>query len=151
MVSTLTRILGPSNLDLAEDVVQEALLKALRQWPFSGVPDNPSAWLVQVAKNQALDVLRRGSTFRDKEPEIEKWDVVVRMNGQAVNGLADLYRQFETARKDDTPVVLVLKRWSTKQDHVYDYVERTVAIEDLEFIGARSEERVALQHEREGE
>ncbi len=83
--------------------------------------------------------------------EIEKWDVVVRMNGQAVNGLADLYQQFETARKDDRPVVLVLKRWSTKQDHVYDYVERTVAIEDLEFIGARSEERVALQHEREGE
>ena len=73
MVSTLTRILGPSNLDLAEDVVQEALLKALRQWPFSGVPENPSAWLVQVAKNQALDVLRRGSSFRDKEPEIEKW------------------------------------------------------------------------------
>ncbi len=73
MVSTLTRILGPSNLDLAEDVVQEALLKALRQWPFSGVPDNPSAWLVQVAKNQALDVLRRGASFRDKEPEIEKW------------------------------------------------------------------------------
>jgi RNA polymerase sigma-70 factor (ECF subfamily) len=73
MVSTLTRILGPSNLDLAEDVVQEALLKALRQWPFSGVPENPGAWLVQVAKNQALDVLRRGSSFRDKEPEIEKW------------------------------------------------------------------------------
>lgn len=73
MVSTLTRILGPSNLDLAEDVVQEALLKALRQWPFSGIPDNPSAWLVQVAKNQALDVLRRGSSFRDKEPAIEKW------------------------------------------------------------------------------
>ncbi len=73
MVSTLTRILGPSNLDLAEDVVQEALLKALRQWPFSGVPENPSAWLVQVAKNQAIDVLRRGSSFRDKEPEIEKW------------------------------------------------------------------------------
>jgi RNA polymerase sigma-70 factor (ECF subfamily) len=73
MVSTLTRILGPSNLDLAEDVVQEALLKALRQWPFSGVPANPSAWLVQVAKNQALDVLRRRSSFREKEPEIEKW------------------------------------------------------------------------------
>ena len=79
MVSTLTRILGPSNLDLAEDVVQEALLKALRQWPFSGVPDNPSAWLVQVAKNQALDVLRRGSSFRDKEPEIEKWFNQVRV------------------------------------------------------------------------
>jgi RNA polymerase sigma factor (sigma-70 family) len=59
MLATLTRIFGPEHLELAEDVVQEALIQALRHWPVSGVPGNPSAWLVQVAKRRALDVVRR--------------------------------------------------------------------------------------------
>ncbi len=55
----LTRIFGPHNLELAEDVVQDTLLKALDIWKFQGVPENPSAWLFTVARNKALDVLRR--------------------------------------------------------------------------------------------
>lgn len=70
MVATLTRILGFENLQLAEDVVQDALLKAMQHWAFSGIPRNPSAWLTQVAKNQALDVVRREQNFRSKETEI---------------------------------------------------------------------------------
>src|SRR5436190_9369259 len=70
MVATLTRILGFENLQLAEDVVQDALLKAMQNWAFSGIPRNPSAWLMQVAKNQALDAVRRQQNFRSKEPEI---------------------------------------------------------------------------------
>lgn len=70
MVSTLTRIFGPQHLDLAEEVVQEALLRALQQWPFRGVPENPTGWLVQVAKNRALDLLRRESSFQSKSEEI---------------------------------------------------------------------------------
>ena len=58
MVSVLTRIFGVHNLALAEDVVQEAFCRALEVWTFSGVPDNPSAWLMATAKNRALDVLR---------------------------------------------------------------------------------------------
>ncbi len=73
MVSTLTRILGPRHLSLAEDVVQEALVTALQQWPHSGVPSNPSAWLIQVARNRALDVLRRQATFDAKTPEIARF------------------------------------------------------------------------------
>jgi RNA polymerase sigma-70 factor (ECF subfamily) len=46
MVSTLTRILGSRHLDLAEEVVQDALVKALQRWPFHGIPENPSAWLI---------------------------------------------------------------------------------------------------------
>ena len=42
IVATLTRILGPEHLSLAEDAVQEALLKALHGWPYRGVPDNPA-------------------------------------------------------------------------------------------------------------
>ena len=59
MVSILTRIFGIHNLELAEDVVQEAFVKATQQWGFNGVPQNPSGWLLQVAKNKAIDVIRR--------------------------------------------------------------------------------------------
>ena len=70
MIATLTRILGFENLQLAEDVVQDALLKAMQNWAFSGVPRNPSAWLMQVARNQALDAVRRQQNFRSKEQDI---------------------------------------------------------------------------------
>ncbi|HEX9984007.1 MAG TPA: sigma-70 family RNA polymerase sigma factor [Thermoanaerobaculia bacterium] len=70
MVATLTRILGPANLSLAEEVVQDALISALQHWSFNGVPDNPTAWLFRVAKNKALDQLRRESNLREKEPEL---------------------------------------------------------------------------------
>ena len=72
VVSTLTRIFGPEHLDLAEDVVQETLIKALRVWPYQGIPDNPAAWIMRVAKNGALDVLRRERSLRDKHDEISR-------------------------------------------------------------------------------
>src|SRR5947208_12040596 len=72
MVSTLTRIFGSQRLDLAEEVVQDALLKALELWPFRGIPENPGGWLMQVAKNRALDVLRREASLRERMPEIER-------------------------------------------------------------------------------
>src|SRR5215831_8263220 len=70
MVATLTGIFGLEHLTLAEDVVQEALARALRTWPFYGVPQNPSAWIMRASKNLALDVVRRQKVFREKEPEI---------------------------------------------------------------------------------
>lgn len=72
MVATLTSILGPPNIQLAEDVVQQSLLRALELWPFHGVPDNPEAWLVRVARNLALDSLRRNASLAAKIPEIER-------------------------------------------------------------------------------
>jgi RNA polymerase sigma factor (sigma-70 family) len=70
MVATLTRIFGFEHLSLAEDVVQEALARALQTWPFYGVPQNPSAWLMRASRNLALDVVRREKVFRDKQAEI---------------------------------------------------------------------------------
>ncbi|QQR87332.1 MAG: sigma-70 family RNA polymerase sigma factor [Flavobacteriales bacterium] len=61
MVGALTRLFGTQHLELAEDVVQETLLKAMRDWPYHGVPENPAAWLHRVAKNLAIDQLRRKS------------------------------------------------------------------------------------------
>jgi RNA polymerase sigma-70 factor (ECF subfamily) len=68
LVSALTRVLGIDRLDLAEEVVQDALLKALQTWPFQGVPDNPEAWLYRVARNRALDVLRHEGRLGESVP-----------------------------------------------------------------------------------
>ncbi len=70
VVATLTAHLGAHRLQLAEDVVQEALLRALQTWSYRGVPDNPGAWLTQVAKNLALNVLRREHRWNEKEDGI---------------------------------------------------------------------------------
>ena len=72
MVATLTRIFGIEHLNLAEDVVQEALSRALQTWPYRGVPENPSAWIMRASRNLALDAIRRQKIFRTKEAEIAR-------------------------------------------------------------------------------
>ncbi|MGA9855537.1 MAG: DUF6596 domain-containing protein [Gammaproteobacteria bacterium] len=70
IVATLTRIFGVHNLALAEDGVQDAFCRALEVWKYSGVPENPSAWLMATATNRALDVLRRERTAHTSAPEL---------------------------------------------------------------------------------
>lgn len=60
LVAVLVRI--TRDLDLAEDLAQDAMVAALRQWPAEGVPANPGAWLVSVAKRRAVDHFRRAQT-----------------------------------------------------------------------------------------
>ena len=72
MTAALTRLFGTENLDLAEDVVQETFIAAMKVWPLKGIPDNPSAWLFTTAKNKAIDILRRNrftSRFDFSDPE----------------------------------------------------------------------------------
>ena len=68
--AALVRVLGPANLDLAEDVVQETLCHALEVWKMGRVPDNPAAWLRTSARNRALDLLRRLRTRMRLLPEL---------------------------------------------------------------------------------
>ncbi len=70
MVAALTGRFVIEHLSLAEDVVQEALARALQTWPFYGMPKNPAAWIMQTSRNLALDAVRREKVFRDKAPEI---------------------------------------------------------------------------------
>ena len=65
VVATLTRLVG--DLGLAEDAVQDAALAAMERWPVDGTPRNPGAWLTSVARNKALDRLRREGRRTDKE------------------------------------------------------------------------------------
>src|ERR1019366_10309334 len=60
------------DLDLAEDLAQEALVAALEQWPQSGVPDNPAAWLTATAKRRAIDLFRRNAVAERKHEELAR-------------------------------------------------------------------------------
>lgn len=64
IVGALTRMTG--DVGLAEDLAQEALVDALRQWPESGIPQNPGAWLTAVAKRRAIDGWRRRERLDDR-------------------------------------------------------------------------------------
>ncbi len=57
---------------MAEELAQDALVAALEQWPESGVPDNPGAWLMATAKHRAIDALRRGATLERKREELAR-------------------------------------------------------------------------------
>jgi RNA polymerase sigma-70 factor (ECF subfamily) len=58
------------DFDLAEEMMQEAFVAALDQWPREGIPANPRAWIVGTARHKALDFVRRNQRFREKVPEI---------------------------------------------------------------------------------
>jgi RNA polymerase sigma-70 factor, ECF subfamily len=68
LIAGLARIVG--DVGLAEDLAQDALLAALQQWPESGVPDNPGAWLMATAKHRAIDTLRRRSLLERKREQL---------------------------------------------------------------------------------
>jgi RNA polymerase sigma-70 factor (ECF subfamily) len=67
-LATLIRLVG--DFDLAEDALQEAFATALERWSSAEVPGNPRAWLVSVARNKAIDRIRRQISFREKEAEL---------------------------------------------------------------------------------
>jgi RNA polymerase sigma factor (sigma-70 family) len=65
LIAVLTRIFGPHNLELAEDVVQDTLLEAINVWNYKGVPEHPIPWLYKVAKNKALNIVNREKYKRE--------------------------------------------------------------------------------------
>jgi RNA polymerase sigma factor (sigma-70 family) len=70
VIARLARMVG--DVGVAEDLAQDALVSALEQWPRSGVPDNPGAWLMATGKNRAIDLMRRDETLRHKQAEIAR-------------------------------------------------------------------------------
>jgi RNA polymerase sigma-70 factor (ECF subfamily) len=73
ILATLIRILG--DFDLAEEAAQEAFAVAVDQWPTTGVPEFPRAWIIQTARNKAIDRIRRRTRFEEK---MEWWGVAQR-------------------------------------------------------------------------
>jgi RNA polymerase sigma-70 factor (ECF subfamily) len=70
ILATLIRLLG--SFDLAEEATQEAFAAALEQWPSSGAPANPRAWLVSTGRHKAVDLLRRRARFENKREELQR-------------------------------------------------------------------------------
>src|SRR5688500_8569851 len=68
LIAGLTRIVR--DVGLAEDLAQDALVAALEQWPEAGVPDNPGAWLMAIAKRRAIDRWRRNARLERKQEEL---------------------------------------------------------------------------------
>src|SRR3981189_2489306 len=64
IVATLIRSFG--DFDIAEEAAQEACAAAVEQWPASGVPDSPPAWIIQTARHKAIDRIRRQTRFKEK-------------------------------------------------------------------------------------
>jgi RNA polymerase sigma factor (sigma-70 family) len=82
---------------LAEELAQDALVAALEQWPESGVPDNPAAWLMATAKHRAIDLLRRQATLERKQEEL----VRELERGSAASGEPDLAAALDDYVGDD--------------------------------------------------
>ena len=70
LIAGLARLVR--DVGLAEELAQDALVAALEQWPSSGVPDNPGAWLMATAKHRAIDLIRRNETLKRKTEELER-------------------------------------------------------------------------------
>ena len=91
LVAGLTGIVR--NVGLAEDLAQDALVAALEQWPESGVPDNPGAWLMATAKHRAIDRLRRNTRLDQKHQELGR--------AQQEMAMADLSTATDGDAQDD--------------------------------------------------
>ncbi|MCW2506374.1 MAG: polymerase sigma-70 factor, subfamily [Actinomycetia bacterium] len=68
LIAALARMVR--DVGFAEELAQDALLAALERWPAQGVPDNPGAWLMQTAKNRAIDIIRRNQNLARKQEEL---------------------------------------------------------------------------------
>src|SRR5271168_3312951 len=90
IIAGLARILR--DVGLAEELAQDALVAALEQWPQSGIPDNPGAWLMAAAKHRAIDRLRRSKLLERKHGELSR-----ELQARQERAVADL----ETAIDDD--------------------------------------------------
>src|SRR5579883_2928804 len=75
----VARLLGSARLDIAEEIAQETMLRALQTWPYQGVPENPPAWLFRTARNLALDMLRRERMTERKQEDL----------GASISGMFD--------------------------------------------------------------
>jgi RNA polymerase sigma factor (sigma-70 family) len=119
LVAALTRVFGVHNLSLAEDVVQDAFCRAMEVWKFRGMPENPAAWLMAVARNRAVDVLRRERTARTFAPELTRlleseWTLVPTLDEQLSPNVIkdDLLRMMfsccDPRLREESQVALVL-------------------------------------------
>jgi RNA polymerase sigma factor (sigma-70 family) len=99
LIAGLTRIVR--DVGVAEDLAQDALVAALEQWPESGVPDNPGAWLMAAAKHRAIDYFRRNTRLERKHEELGREGVVQKIGTREVRAGEGQMTDIEAALDDD--------------------------------------------------
>ena len=87
VVAAASRVLG--DVGLGEEIAQDAFVAALEQWPVRGVPPNPAGWLVSTARHQAIDLVRRRSTYARKLAEVGRSVTDARLDGSVEEGDVD--------------------------------------------------------------
>lgn len=116
LVSALTRVLGPSNIPLAEDVVHDALVSAMHAWRF-GLPRDPKAWVIRAAHNRAIDIIRREQRHRSLLPELatttaltDTIEAALAPAAESASLLAMMFAVCDPGLNRETHVTLIL-RW----------------------------------------
>ena len=116
LVSALTRVLGPSNIPLAEDVVHDALVSAMHAWRF-GLPRDPKAWIIRATHNRAIDIIRREQRHRSFLPELatttalaDTIEAALAPAAESFSQLAMMYAVCDPGLNRETHVTLIL-RW----------------------------------------
>jgi RNA polymerase sigma factor (sigma-70 family) len=116
LVSALTRVLGPSNVPLAEDVVHDALVSAMLAWRF-GLPQDPKAWIIRAAHNRAIDIIRREQRHRSFLPELATTtaltgtiEAALAPAAESASQLAMMFAVCDPGLNRETHVTLIL-RW----------------------------------------
>jgi RNA polymerase sigma-70 factor (ECF subfamily) len=99
LIAGLTRIVR--DVGVAEDLAQDALVAALEQWPKSGVPDNPGAWLMAAAKHRAIDHFRRNTRVEQKHEELGREGVVHKIGAREVRAGEVRMEDLDAALDDD--------------------------------------------------
>jgi RNA polymerase sigma factor (sigma-70 family) len=99
LIAGLTRIVR--DVGVAEDLAQDALVAALEQWPQSGIPDNPGAWLMAAAKHRAIDYFRRNTRLERKHEELGREGVVQKIGAREVRDGEAQMENIEAALDDD--------------------------------------------------
>jgi RNA polymerase sigma factor (sigma-70 family) len=94
IIAAVARMLR--DVGTAEELAQDALVSALERWPETGVPDNPAAWLMTVAKHRALDLLRQRQLHQDKHDQVG-----YEIEGMLQDAAPDLEADVERALEDD--------------------------------------------------
>lgn len=114
LVAVLARVFGLSRLELVEDTVQAALVEALQVWKTKGVPDNPAAWVHRVAKNKAIDVIRREKRERNVTEQIA---VGLALATNSSSATTDWERLFDESEISDSMLKMIFACCSPMLDH----------------------------------
>lgn len=110
-VSYLTAKYGSGNLELAEDSVQEALYKAMKSWPYSQIPANPTGWIITVASNKMIDHFRREARMDGAEmiPEKEGNTIEVEMDSIKDDVVKMMFACCHSSLSTEYQIILTLK------------------------------------------